>query len=145
MALPRPASESLSGEGTINVPRSDCPSADDLGCLDTSSNSFSLDFCNICGHISNFQSVEHHLSSTKLQLLFLTEIQLSMTTDSSPFSVPSIFLYPHLQSIAGCCVYVRNDITCSRAHNLKTSEFSTIWLKLQCHSLTKYISAVYLT
>ena len=68
-----------------------------------------------------------------------------MTTDSSPFSVPSYFLYPYFQSKAGCCAYVRNDITCSRAHNLESIEFSTIWLRLQCHSLTKFIYAVYLS
>ena len=49
MATTNPASESPSGEGTTNVPRSDCPSADDLGCLDTSSNTFTLDFCYIHG------------------------------------------------------------------------------------------------
>ena len=64
---------------------------------------------------------------------------------SSPFSVPSSFLYPHFQSKTGCCVYVRNDTTCSHVHNLESSEFSTIWSRLQCHSLTKYICAVYLS
>ena len=145
MASPHPASESPSGEGTKNVPRSDCSSADDLGCLDTSSNTFPLDFCNIRGLRSNFQSVEHHLSTTKPHLLFLTETQLSVTTDSNPFSVPSYFLYPHFQSKASCCAYVHNDITCSRAPNLESSEFSTIWLTLQFHSLTKLICAVYLS
>ena len=106
---------------------------------------FSLDFCNIRGLRSNFQSVEHHLSSTKPHVLFLTETQLSVTTDSKPFSIPSYFLDSHFQSKAGCCTYVRNDITCSRASNLEYSEFSTIWPTLQCHSLTKFICAVYLS
>ena len=39
--------------------------------------------------------------------------------------------------------HMRNDITCSRAHDLEYLEFSTIWLRLQFHSLTKYICAVY--
>ena len=64
---------------------------------------------------------------------------------AAPFSVPSYFLYPDFQSKAGCCAYVRNDITCSRAHNLDSSELFTIWLKLQCHSLTKLICAVYIS
>ena len=68
-----------------------------------------------------------------------------MTTDNSPFSVPSYFFYPHFQSKAGCCVCVRKDITCSRAHNFESSEFSLIWLRFQCHSLTKFIFAVYLS
>ena len=31
------------------------------------------------------------------------------------------------------------------AHNLESSEFSTTWLRLQCHSLTKFIGVVYLS
>ena len=126
MSKKKPASDSPSGERTTNVPRSDCLSADDLRCLDTSSNTFTLNFCNIRGLRSNFQSVEHHLSSTKPHLLFLTETQLSVTTDSSPFSVLSFFLYPNFKSKAGSCAHVRNDITCSRVNNLESSEFSTI-------------------
>ena len=145
MISPYLASKTPSGEGTTNIPKSDCPSADDLGCLDTSSNTFTLDFCDIRCLKSNFQSVEHHLSSTKPHLLFLTETKLSVTTDSSPFSVPSYFLYPHFLSKAGCCAYVRNDITCSRAHNLESSQFSTIWLRLPCYSLTKFVCAVYVS
>ena len=145
MATPTPASESPSGEGTINVPRSDCSSGIDPKCLDTPLTFFSINFCNIRGLRSDFQSVEHHLSSTKPHLLFLTETQVSEATDSNPFSVPSYFLYSHFRSKAGCCVYVRNDITCSRAHALESSEFSTIWLRLQSHSLTKFFCAVYLS
>ena len=104
---------------------------------------FSINFCNIRGFRPNFKSVEHHLSSTKPHLLFLTETQVSEATDSNPFSVPTYFLYPHFRSKAGCCVYVPNDITCSRAHALKSSEFSTIWLRLQSHSLTKFFCAVW--
>ncbi|MPC60738.1 hypothetical protein E2C01_054794 [Portunus trituberculatus] len=89
MVTPNPASESPSGEGTRNVPRSDSSLDNDPKCLDTSLN-FYINFCNIHGLRSNFQSVEHHLSSTKCHLLFLTETQLSEATDSSPFSVPSM-------------------------------------------------------
>ena len=70
---------------------------------------------------------------------------MSVSSDSSPFSVPSYFLYSHFQSKAGCCVCLPNDITWSRAHDLESSEFSAIWLRLQCHSPIKYISAVYLS
>ena len=134
MVSPHSASESPCRERTTNVPRSDCSPADDLGCLDTFSNTFTLDFWNIRGLRSNFQSVENHLSSTKPHILYQNETQLSVATDSNPFSVPSYFLYSHFQSKAGCCAYVRYDITCSRATNLESSEFSTIWLRLQCHS-----------
>ena len=89
--------------------------------------------------------MEHHLSSSKPHLLFLTETQLSEATDSKPFSVPSYFLYPRFKAKGGCCVYVRNDLSCSRVPELDSPEFSTLWLRLSCHSLTKYICAVYLS
>ena len=60
------------GEETTNVPRLDYSFADNLGCLDTFSNTCSLDFCNIHGLRSNYQFVEHHLLSTKPHFLFLT-------------------------------------------------------------------------
>ncbi|MPC72583.1 hypothetical protein E2C01_066895 [Portunus trituberculatus] len=71
MATPILASESPSGEGTLNV---------DSKCLDTSfSFFFFINFCNICSFRSNFQSVEHHFS-TKPHL-FLTETQVSKATN----------------------------------------------------------------
>ncbi|MPC82039.1 hypothetical protein E2C01_076682 [Portunus trituberculatus] len=113
--------------------------------FNTSLNFFFINFCYIRGLRSNFQSVEHHLSSTKPHLLFLTDTQLCEATDSTSISVPSYFLYSHFRSKAGCCVYVRNDLTCSRAHALESSEFFTICLRLNSHSLTKFICAVYLS
>ena len=62
-----------------------------------------------------------------------------MTPDSNPFSVPSYFLYPQLQSKAGCFVNVRNDITCSSSHNLETKQVFTILF------LIKLICAVYIS
>ena len=108
MASNKPASESLTGEGTINIPRSACLNGDDpMRCPDNAPNSFFLNFCNIRGLHSNFPSVEHHLSSSKPHLLFLTETQLSEATDSNLYSVPSYILYSQFQSKAGCCAYVR--------------------------------------
>ncbi|MPC60082.1 hypothetical protein E2C01_054118 [Portunus trituberculatus] len=106
MATPNPALESPSGEGTRNFPKSDCFLLGTPNCLDTSLNFFFNNFCNIHSLRSNFQSVEHHLSSTTPHLLFLTETQLFEANDSSPFSVHSYFLYPHFCSIAGCCIYL---------------------------------------
>ena len=113
------ASESSSRKGTINALRSDGSFGVDQKCLEILLNFFYINFCNIHVLRSNFQSLEHHLSSTKPHLLFLTETQVSEATGSTPFSVPSYFLYPHFRSKAGCCVNVRNDITCSRAHALE--------------------------
>ncbi|MPC44825.1 hypothetical protein E2C01_038505 [Portunus trituberculatus] len=121
-----PASESHSGKGTRNVPMLDCSLNDDPKCLDTSLNFFYINFCNIHGLRYNFQSVEHPLFSAKPHLLFLIETQLPEATDSSPFSVPSYSLYSHFRSKAECCVYVCNDLTCSHAYILESSEFSII-------------------
>ncbi|MPD05623.1 hypothetical protein E2C01_101375 [Portunus trituberculatus] len=68
MATPSPASESPSGEGTRNVQRSGSSLGYHPKYLDTSLNFFYINFCNIRGHRSNFQSAEHHLFSTKPHL-----------------------------------------------------------------------------
>ncbi|MPC91206.1 hypothetical protein E2C01_086225 [Portunus trituberculatus] len=69
----------------------------------------------------------------------------AQATNSSSFSVPSYFFYSHFRFKAGCCFSVHNDLTCSRAHALQSVEFSAIWLRLNSHSLTKFICAVYLS
>ena len=81
----------------------------------------------------------------KSYIFFSSLKDVSQATDSNPFSVPSYYLYPHFRSKAGCCVYVRNDLTYSRAHALESSEFSIIWLQLQSHFPTKFFCAVYLS
>ncbi|MPC57526.1 hypothetical protein E2C01_051507 [Portunus trituberculatus] len=91
MATPNPASECPSWEGTRNVPKLDCSVDGDHKYLDTFLNFSYINFSNICSLRSNFQSVEHHLSSTKPYLLFLTE--LSQAPDSCLFSVLSYILY----------------------------------------------------
>ncbi len=123
------ASEFPPEEGTRNVPRSDpTPDNDNERCPDNSTNFLLTSLCNIWGHRSNFNSGKHHFSS-KHQLLFLIEI-VSEATDGNLYSAPSRFFYPKFHTKAGCCVYVCNETTCSRAHNLDSSEFSTIWVKL---------------
>ncbi|MPC56606.1 hypothetical protein E2C01_050570 [Portunus trituberculatus] len=77
MATPSPASESPSGEETRNVPRSNSSLDDNPKYFDTSLNFFYINFCNIHGLRSNFQYVEHHLSSTKPHLLFHTKVHLT--------------------------------------------------------------------
>ena len=107
--------------------------------------SFFINFCNIRGLFSNLHFVEHHLSSSRPHLLFLTETQVSECSDSKPYTVSSYCLYPQFSAKGGCCAYVRNDVVCSRVSNLESSEFSTLWLKLSCNSTTKFICSVYLS
>src|ERR1700755_643843 len=107
--------------------------------------SFFINFCNIRGLFTNFPFVEHHLSSSRPHLLFLTETQVFECSDSKPYSVSSYCLYPQFSAKGGCCAYVHNDVVCSRVFNLESSEFSTLWLKLSCNSTTKFICSVYLS
>ncbi len=87
-----------------------------------------------------------NITSPLQNITFFSQLkQVSEATDSNLYSVPSYFLYPKFQTKAGCSVYVRNDITCSCAHHLNSSEFSIIWTKLKCYSIAKYICAVYLS
>ena len=51
-----------------------------------------FNFCNIRCLRSSFQSVKHHLSSTKSHFLFLTETQVSEAADSSQPFVCSLLL-----------------------------------------------------
>src|ERR1044072_8788932 len=106
---------------------------------------FFINFCNIRGLHSNFHFVEHHLSSSRPHLLFLTETQMFERSDSKPYFVSSYSLYPQFSAKGGCCAYVRNDVVCSRVSNLESSELSTLWLKLSCNSTTKFICSVYLS
>ncbi|MPC34376.1 hypothetical protein E2C01_027762 [Portunus trituberculatus] len=76
MATPNLASDFPPGEGTRNVPRSDSSLDNDPKSLDTSLNFFYINFSNISGLRSSFQSVEQHLFFSKPHL-FLTETQLS--------------------------------------------------------------------
>src|ERR1700755_3318673 len=81
---------------------------------------FFINFCNIRGLHSNFHFDEHHLSSSRHHLLFLTETQIFERSDSKPYSVSSYCLYPQFPDKGGCCAYVRTDFVSSRVSNLKS-------------------------
>lgn len=138
-----PTSDSPSAEDNMSIPRSDCFPRADRKCLETPSQFFLINFYNIGGHGPIFQSIKHHLSSTKLHIL-PTETQVSEATNSAPFSVFPYFLYHHFRFKAGCS-YMLNDMTCSRIHVLEFLNFSSIWLWLKTHSITKFSCAVYLS
>src|ERR1700755_743886 len=106
---------------------------------------FFINFCNTRSLHSNLHFVEHHLSSKRPHLLFLTETQMFDRSDNKPYSVFYYCLYLQFSAKGGCCAYVRNDVVCSRVSNLESSEFSTLWLRLSCHSTTKFIYSVYLS
>ncbi|KAL7640067.1 UNVERIFIED_CONTAM: hypothetical protein RMT77_009481 [Armadillidium vulgare] len=155
MAKPTAASEMLRGAASKECPSSTphpiitwelAASDDGDGAAMTRCTVFFFHyFCNIQGIFSNFPFVEHHLSSSKLHFLFLTETQVLECADSKPYSVTSYCLYHQFSSKGGCCAYVGNDVICSRVFNLESSEFSTLWLNLSCNYTTKFICSVYLS
>src|SRR6201990_337336 len=76
-----------SGDG-VGVTKAQLPACTDARSV------FLINFCNIRGHHSNFHFVEHHFSSSRPQLLFLTETQMFEPSDSKPYFVSSYCLYP---------------------------------------------------
>src|ERR1700755_2788582 len=83
---------------------------------------FFINFFSIRGLHSNFHFVEYHLSSSRTDLLFLTETQMFERSNSKPYSISSYCLYPHFSAKGGCCAYLHNDVFCSRVSKLETSE-----------------------
>ncbi|MPC18423.1 hypothetical protein E2C01_011308 [Portunus trituberculatus] len=73
-----------------NVPRSDCSLGGDLKCFETSLDFF-INFCNISGLRSNFQSVEHHLFSTNLIFFSSPKHSFLRQPTVAPFLFLSIF------------------------------------------------------
>lgn len=63
-----------------------------------------VNFCNISGISTNFLFVEPHLLHTYRHLLFLTETQVSIATNSKSFSF--CFLNPEFKSKDDCCMYI---------------------------------------
>ena len=124
------------GVGATKASVPTCPGARSL---------FFINFCNIRGLFTNFHFVEHHLSSSRPHLLFLTKTQVSECSDSKLYSVSSYCLFPQFSAKGGWCAYANSDSVCSRVSNLESSEFSTLWLKLSCNSTTKFISFAYLS
>src|ERR1044072_6527473 len=131
--------ELVASDNGVGATRTQLPACPDARSI------FFINFCNIRGLHSNFHFVEHHLSSSRPHILFLTETQVFECSDSKPYSVSSYCFYPQFSAKGGCCAYVRNDVVCSRVSNLESFEFSTLWLKLSCNSTTKFICSVYLS
>lgn len=82
----------LPGEGTRNVSRLNHPQYDDMRCPIIFSSFLYTNFFNICTLRSNFQSIEHHISS-KIQLFFSLLRPRCQAMDSSPFSLPFYFIF----------------------------------------------------
>lgn len=94
------ASKSPSWERTKNVPRLYPTPGDNPTMCHDNSNSFFIDFCNICGLCSNFNSVENHFSFSK-PYYFFSHWNLSFwATDSNLYFVPFYFLYYKFHSKA---------------------------------------------
>ena len=107
------------------------------------SRKFSINFCNIRGLSSNFQSVEHHLISSAPNLLFLTETQVSRDISPDPFSVSGYNLIPLFRFKGGVCAYSHSSTPVTRLSHLESPNYDALWLRLALSSGTKFICCIY--
>ena len=67
------------------------------------SDTLSINFCNIRGLCSNFQSVEHHLAVSSPDLLLLSETQLSSNASPDLYLASNYNFYPKFRFKGGVC------------------------------------------
>ena len=109
----------------------------------STSDSFSIDFCNIRGLRSNFSSVEHHLLSSSPDILFLSETQLSADVSSDLFKVSNYSLFPRFRIKGGVCAYCASNVPVSRLVDLESPSFDVIWIKILLNTRCIFICFIY--
>src|SRR5579872_178645 len=113
------------------------------GALGESPSKGIFSFANICGLNSNIDSVHHHLQSIKPYMLFLTETQISAKSSTKHLLFPGYELITSFRLRGGVCVYIRDNISCTRLPNLEAGMSDVIWLKLNLKLSTKLVCCVY--
>ena len=111
----------------------------------STSDFFTLDFCNIRGLRSNFSAVEHHLASSSPDLLFLSETQLSANVSSDLFKINNYNVYPRFKKKGGVCAYCASNIPVTRLLDLESPSFDVIWLKILLNTKCVFICFLYLS
>ena len=95
------------------------------------------------GLFSNFQSVEHHLSNSNPNLLFLSETQISKESFSPNLNISNYNLFHNFRYKGGVCAYtnINTPVTC--LDNLLSPNFDVLWLKLTLPTTTIILSFCY--
>lgn len=86
-------------------------------------------------------SLHFPLFGTLSPALFLTAKQVSGATDINLSNVPSYFILIYIPQLN--IAYLYAIISLAYAYDLDSTKFSTIWLGGNCHSITKFIYALY--
>jgi len=84
-----------------------------------------------------------YLQSFKPYMLFLTETQISAKSSTNHLLFPGYELSTSFRLRGGVCVYIRDNISCTRLPNLEAGMSDVIWLKLNLKLSTKFVCCVY--
>src|ERR1044072_4853923 len=91
----------------------------------------SITFANVRGVISNFASVEHYLTSSRPNLLLLSETQLDKDSFSSNLNVCNYNFFHNFRLNGGVYAYININNLVSRLLNLESPNFHDLWLKIR--------------
>ena len=111
----------------------------------STSDHFTISFCNICRLKSNLSSVEHHLASASPDQLFLSESQLPANPLSDLYKINDYNLYPLFRQTDGVCTYCTSNISVTRLMDLESPSFDVIWLKISLDTICIFICFLYLS
>src|ERR1700755_3544632 len=99
---------------------------------------FSIDFANVRGLRSNLASVEHHLTTSRPNLLLLSETQQDWDSFSSNLNVSNYNFFHNFRLNGGIFAYININTPVSRLVNLESPNFDVLWLKI-CLPITSVI------
>ncbi|MBM6549305.1 hypothetical protein H7673_10630 [Streptococcus dysgalactiae subsp. equisimilis] len=104
-----------------------------------------ITFTNIRGLNRNIDSAHHYLQSLSPLILFLTETQLSPSSDRTHLQFPNYTLYSSFIFKAGVCAFVHDSAKITHLSDLDVSnrEFQFLWLKLRVSSSNLYFCILY--
>src|ERR1700755_2373388 len=91
---------------------------------------FSIDFANVRGLRSNLASVEHHLTTSRPNLLLLSETQLDRDSFSSNLNVSNCNFFHNFRLNGGVCAYININTPVTRLENLESPIFDVLCLKI---------------
>lgn len=103
----------------------------------------SLYFANIRGLHSNINSVHQFLQAESPNLLFLTECQVTSTTDLTTYNFPGYTLYQNFRPKGGVCCYAKCNISFENVFNFTSVNFDYSIYKLNSSGTIKYFCCIY--
>src|SRR6201990_1199018 len=99
----------------------------------------SITFANVRGLRSNLASVEHYLTTSRPNLLLLSEIQLDRDSFSSNLNVSNYNFFHNFRLNGGVCAYININTPVTRLVNLESPNFDDLWLKICLPTTTVFV------